>query len=209
VTSPPLPGLERPTLQTIMEAGFEATNITVKELMFDGNRYDPAAGINCLQANSHYYDLEVSRGGTFLVEWVNFISAPGDALHLAGTGSAVRYSNFGQGGYGIGPGSTAERALSGPETATRSTAIRIEGTDVWAWANFVSYAGTAGINLAGNNPGEHSGLVAQPSQHAGLPLRANSLQVLKPTDLAIGFSTMRSRVTLDQECSLRVLSPRA
>ena len=127
-----------------------ASNVTISNLTFDGNRYGfgtGGVGNSCLIGNAPFYDLDTS-GGAVTVEWVDFINAPGTALVVGGAGSTVSVSNFGQGGYGIAPDSTF-RHESCAESATRSTAVYVtDGTG--AWYNAISYAGTAGITLSGN-----------------------------------------------------------
>ncbi len=125
------------------------TNVTIENLTFDGNRYGAGLGLNCLAGNNSYSDLDLDFGGpaqgTFTVQWVDFINAPGDALKLGG-GSTVSLSNFGQGG---------------SVTATRSTAIYIEGSANGAWYNAVSYAGTATITLNGAGQYAYGNLLIQ------------------------------------------------
>jgi hypothetical protein len=151
--------------------------VAINNLTFDGNRYGfgiNGAGISCwnnpqglgyqappgYQGNQlAYIDLFLEYGGPFQVESVDFINAPGTALLLGGTGNAnlassVSYSNFGQGGTGIGPGGGAAQGLDGPQTATRFTAIYLEGSYTAALYNRISYAGS-GITFDrdGNNVG--------------------------------------------------------
>jgi hypothetical protein len=134
----------------IMKSSGPFTGVTISYLTFDGNRY--GAGLNCLPGNAEYYDLDLGAGGAFTVQWVDFINAPGTALVLGGN-STVSLSNFGQGGYGIGP-SLVPGYESPAQTATRSTAIWVGGSDNGAWYNAISYAGTAAITLDG--PGQYA-----------------------------------------------------
>ncbi|MCL5745464.1 MAG: hypothetical protein M1541_16330 [Acidobacteria bacterium] len=106
--------------------------------------------IRCLPGNTEFYDLDLRSGGTVTVQWIDFINAPGWALIFNGYGSSVSVSNFGQGGYGYAPDGSL-RIETGPESATRSTAIWIEGSYNGAWYNAISYAGTAAINLLGSH----------------------------------------------------------
>ncbi len=137
-------GAPTPPATYIMRSAGALTGVTVSYLTFDGNRY--GAGLNCLPGNASYYDLNLDSGA-FTVQWVDFINAPGTALVLGGN-STVSLSNFGQGGSGIGP-SLIMGDESPAQTATRSTAIWIDGSDNGAWYNAISYAGTAGITLNG------------------------------------------------------------
>jgi hypothetical protein len=145
-----------PRAERLMTARSGVTNVTVNYFLFDGNRYGAYEvtngyhyGLACMPGNSYHWDLDLNSGGAFTVQWVDFINAPGDALSLGGSGSSVSLSNFGQGGWGIGPGGGAPRTETPRETATRSTAIRLEGNDNGAWYNHISFAGTAGITLGG------------------------------------------------------------
>jgi hypothetical protein len=88
-------------------------------------------------------------GGAFTVQWMDFINAPATALLLAGPGSSVSLSNFGQGGSGIGP-SGSPGSETATESATRSTAVYLNGSNNGAEFNNISYAGTAGITLNGS-----------------------------------------------------------
>jgi hypothetical protein len=128
------------------------TNVTISNLTFDGNRYGPGLGLNCLLGNNTNTDLDLDFGGppqgTYTVQWVDFINAPGDALHLGGASNVI-LSNFGQGG-GIGANGSYHPTEPGIQSATRSTAVWIEGTGNGAWYNAISYAGTAAITLNGS-----------------------------------------------------------
>jgi len=144
-----------PSLSTMMFATGYAANVTISNMTFDGNRYGFGinnAGNSCLPGNYGIWDLNVSNsGGAITVEWLDFINAPGTALEISGNGSSVSVSNFGQGGLtGWAPDGTY-RSESGPESATRSTAVLIDGSSNGAWYNAISYAGTAGITLNGSN----------------------------------------------------------
>jgi hypothetical protein len=77
------------------------------------------------------------------------MNAPDTALVLAGVGSSVSFSNFGSGGYGVGPDGNL-RTESAAETATRATAIWLDGGGSGAWYNRIQYGGTAAINLVGS-----------------------------------------------------------
>jgi hypothetical protein len=141
------------TVQSIMVADPGVTNVVISNLTIDGNRYGfgtSGAGLSCLPGNSLYFDLDLRSGGTVWVNWMNFINAPGWALIFNGDGSSVSFSNFGQGGYGIGPDGVL-RNLSAAESATRSTAVWIEGDNNGARYNAIAHAGTAAINLHGTN----------------------------------------------------------
>jgi hypothetical protein len=91
---------------------------------------------------------------------------PGDPAILAvqpAHGSTISTSTFGFGGYGIGPGivndahppQTGQRFTeyqeTGQETATRFTAIKIDGSYSGAYFNAIYNAGTAGITLTGKH----------------------------------------------------------
>src|SRR5262249_2141650 len=122
-------------------------------------------GISCQLHQAQMTDLDLTLGGIFYLQYLDFINAPDTALMLGGNGSTdnysiIAYSNFGQGGSGLGPdlAKRAENQLSGgvyqesgPETATRFTAIYLTGAYTRAYSNLVSYAGTAGITLEGAN----------------------------------------------------------
>jgi hypothetical protein len=120
--------------------------------MFDGNRYGfgtRGAGISCITTEQFgKVDLDLSQGGTFTVEWLDFINAPETALHLAGISTAVAFSNFGMGGAGIKPDGTSG-TLTDMESATRFTAVYISGYQSGAYYNSVCNAGTAGTTLDG------------------------------------------------------------
>lgn len=128
------------------------TNVTISNLTFDGNRYGPGLALNCLAGNNDYTDLDLDFGGlpqgSFTVQWVDFINGPGDSLHLSG-GSTVSVSNFGQGGYGIGPSGSlgSETAI---QAANRSTAVWVDGSGGGASYNAVAFAGTAAITINGS-----------------------------------------------------------
>jgi hypothetical protein len=99
-------------------------------------------------------DLDLNLGGAFTVMWDDFINSPDTALWLGGgsasTASTVSTSSFGQGGWGTGPAEGgAYYQESGPESATRFTAARIDGTESGAYYNAIANAGTAGIDLQG------------------------------------------------------------
>jgi hypothetical protein len=147
-------------LVQIMVADANVSDVSVKNLTFDGNRYGPGLGLNCRPGNAHFFDLDLRSGGTFTVQWTDFINAPGWALIFTGDGSSVSLSNFGQGGYGYAPDGQL-RALTDKESATRSTAIWIEGSNNGAWYNRVSYAGTAAINLHGSHQHAYGNLLLQ------------------------------------------------
>jgi hypothetical protein len=162
-----------------MYANNGVTGVTISYLTFDGNRYafgTGGNGISCLMSqwsdqrnNFSMVDLDLSAGGNFTVTWLDFVNAPGTALHLTGSAGAggnlstVSFSNFGVGlcpngtGYctGIGP-SGQSGAESGPQSATRFTAVYLSGgsqASGWAGAgayyNNIQYAGTAGLSLDG------------------------------------------------------------
>lgn len=124
------------------------TNVTISSLMFDGNRYDPLLNVNCLVPEdtryTGYYDLHLNigdaTGGTFNLELLDFINAPNTALLLGGVNSSVVLSAFGQGT----ATETAQR------TATRTTAIWLDGLYGVVQYNNISFAGTAAINLSGD-----------------------------------------------------------
>jgi hypothetical protein len=137
------------------------TNVIIRNLTFDGNRYGfgtaPSSGfsagsnLSCLAGNAPYWDLATGGDSNITVEWVDFINAPGTALQLEGTGSSVSLSSFGQGtANGIGPNGGGPGSESGAESATRSTAIYINNSYNGAYYNNVAYAGTAGITLNGS-----------------------------------------------------------
>jgi hypothetical protein len=150
-----------PTNNDMMGVLNGVTNVTVSNLTFDGNRYGfgiNEQGLSCLGGNAGIYDLNLTYAGpttgTFTVEWVDFINAPGTALLLDGPGSSVSVSNFGQGGAGIGADGTQYPTSLGQlepadQSATRSTAVYINGSSNGAWYNHISYAGTAGTTLNG------------------------------------------------------------
>lgn len=144
----------------IMVADANVSDVTIKNLTFDGNRYGPGLGLNCLPGNAHFYDLDLSSGGKFTVQWANFINAPGWALIFKGYGSSVSLSNFGRGGHGYAPDGSL-RDLTEQESATRSTAIWIEGSYNGAWYNAISHAGTAAINLHGSHQYAYGNLLYQ------------------------------------------------
>jgi hypothetical protein len=133
----------------IMYANPGTSDVTISNLTFDGNRFGPQAGLSCLPGNSPYWDLDLTTGGKFTVQWVDFINAPATALDLGGVGSSVSLSTFGQGGFGYGPNGQQGAETAG-ETATRSTAVYLEGSVNGAWYNYISYAGTAGITMNGS-----------------------------------------------------------
>jgi len=116
------------------------TGVTITNLTFDGNRYGFGGVLNCLPANAPIYELDLSYGGNFTVQYVDFVNAPGYALQVAGT-STVSYSHFGWGA----------AMESAQQTATRSTAVWISGNHGGAYFNNIGFAGTAGINLAGDS----------------------------------------------------------
>ncbi len=148
------------------------TGVTIEYLTFDGNRYGfgiQGQGISCLnspltpftaqQETTQWFeefsygqlqriDVYLDLGGTFTLEWLDFINSPDTALYLSGYGSSVSTSNFGQGGTGIAPDGTYRQELA-EESATRFTAARIVGSNNGAWYNAVSYAGTAGLDFNG------------------------------------------------------------
>lgn len=129
-----------PTVSALMAAADTTiTRVTISNLTFDGNRYGFGGALNCLTANALVYDLNLSYGGNFDVQYVDFVNAPGYALQVAGT-STISYSHFGWG--------TATE--SAQQTATRSTAAWISGSNGGAYYNNIGFAGTAGINLTGN-----------------------------------------------------------
>jgi len=121
------------------------TNVAVKNLTFDGNRY--GASLDCLAVNAPYSDVTLTQGGKFSVQSVAFINSPGTALELAGS-STVSYSYFGWGGYGYDP-SRSPGTETAQQSATRSTAVFLSGTGGGAYCNAIAFAGTAGINLTG------------------------------------------------------------
>lgn len=175
------------SLTYIMQAGSSSiTGVTISYLTFDGNRYGfgtaPGSGystapnLSCLAGNAFFFDLELSTSGgssgTFTVEWVDFINAPGTALQLSGYGSSVSTSTFGNGGYGYGPAGSLGTE-SAAQTATRSTAVWLDGPASsstcsgsatssgcnGAYYNFIAYAGTAAINLNGVNQTAYGNLL--------------------------------------------------
>jgi hypothetical protein len=139
------------------------TGVTVEYLTFDGNRYDSygASGqpLHCQSAQLQYIDLYLgpngaSQNGIFTVQSDDFINSPDTAFLLSGTGSSqpaaastVSFSNFGQGGYGIGPTGGQPGSEMQDATATRFTAMYIEGTYTGAYYNNAAYAGTSGLTL--------------------------------------------------------------
>jgi len=150
-------------MKSIMAAASTSiTDVTITELTFDGNRYafgTGGAGLSCLLDQLVYRDLSLAdmstwphpSGGTFIVQSVDFINAPDTALVMAGN-STVSYSNFGQGGAGVLGANGSAQSESGPQTATRFTAVYLDGSyPAGAWSNNISYAGTAGITLSGTN----------------------------------------------------------
>ncbi|MCC6585757.1 MAG: hypothetical protein IT168_03485 [Bryobacterales bacterium] len=148
------------TLGQIMIADEWVSNVAIKNLTFDGNRYGPGLGLQCPPGNDSFYDLHLGAGGKFTVQWTDFINAPGWALFLDGYGSSVSLSNFGKGGYGYAPDGSL-RQLTGPESATRSTAIWINGSYNGAWYNDIKYAGTAAISLLGSHQYAYGNLLYQ------------------------------------------------
>jgi hypothetical protein len=142
-------------------AGQSATKVAIADFTIDGNRYGfPSGLLSCLPGNAGYQDIELNVGapvaGKFTLEWLDFINAPGTALQLNGSGSSVILSNFGQGGYAVGPAGTLGYHLP-PEfldsswSATRSTAVWLSGSGDGAWYNMISYAGTAAITFDGSS----------------------------------------------------------
>lgn len=129
-----------PNVVSLMTADGRVTDVAIRNLTFDGNRYGFGGALSCLPANAPIYDLNLSYGGSFTVQFVDFINAPGYAVQVSGT-STVSYSHFGWG--------TANE--SAQQTATRSTAIWISGRNGGAYYNDIGFAGTAGINLSGKN----------------------------------------------------------
>jgi|GEM_PF-3498181 hypothetical protein len=137
---------------------FATTGVTVSYLTFDGNRYNfgiQGSGISCLTDQLSKIDLDLSSGGNFTAEWLDFVNSPDTAVHLSGL-STLSYSNLGMGtSSGIGPnGLTGPE--DGPQTATRFTAVYLSGGSSAAqspgsaaYYNSVYYAGTAGITLDG------------------------------------------------------------
>jgi hypothetical protein len=150
----------------IMIGGTGVTGVTIQNLTFDGNRYGflgagPSKDLSCMGLNN-YYDLHLHAGGTFTVQWVDFINAPGTALFMSGYGSSVSFSNFGQGGYGVGPSGPIGVVLeSAPQSATRTTAVWLSGSNNGAWYNAIAYAGTAAINLNGSTQTFYGNLLYQ------------------------------------------------
>ncbi len=147
-------------LVQIMVADANVSGVSIENLTFDGNRYGRGLGLRCLMGNTGFYDLDLRAGGTFTVQWMDFINAPGWALYFQGYGSSVSVSNFGQGGYGYAPDGSL-RSETGKESATRSTAVWIEGSYNGAWYNAISYAGTAAINLHGSHQYAYGNLLYQ------------------------------------------------
>ncbi len=136
----------------IMTAASGITNVTISYFTFDGNRYGfgtQGSGISCQKTQFNLFDLDLNAGGTFTVEWIDFINAPDTALRLNGN-STVTFSNFGMGGTGVGPSGGNPGQETGTQTATRFTAAYINGSYNGAWYNSIVNAGTAGITLAGN-----------------------------------------------------------
>lgn len=127
----------------IMTVNSGLTGVIIEYLTFDGNRFAvPGYNLSCLSGNSNYWDLDLCPGagscsssGTVTVQYVDFENAPGDALRIAGSPSTVSYSNF---------------SPLGSASATRSTAVRLYGSQSGAYYNTIDYAGTAGINVLGS-----------------------------------------------------------
>jgi len=143
-------------LQHIISANSGVTKVTISSFTIDGNRYGfglpPSGGLSCLAGNAGYQDLELSppaTPGRFTVEWMDFINAPGTALQLNGVASSVTVSNFGQGGVGYGPGG-GHGSETGTQSATRSTAVWLDGSQNGVWYNNIAHAGTAAINMNGS-----------------------------------------------------------
>lgn len=159
------------TLPYILEDQSGVTNVTIQYLTFDGNRYGfgiQGQGISCLNSlasGSHtqatVVDLYLRQGGSFTVQWVDFINSPDTALWLSG-GSTLSFSNFGQGtapgSSSIGPGGYAPAGgLYGYQSGSRFTSAVLSGGSAGppatvgsgAWYNAIAYAGTAGAAVDG------------------------------------------------------------
>lgn len=136
------------SVNNLLVANSGVTNVTVSYLTFDGNRYG-VSGINCWAGDQSYYtDVLLTVGGTFNVQYDDFINSPGQALLVNG-GTTVSYSNFGQGGYGVGPGGGSPGTETAAQTASRWASAVFAGSGDGAWYNAVAFAGTAGISLHG------------------------------------------------------------
>ena len=155
------------SLTYIMEPNAAVSHVTISNLTFDGNRYGFGTGatgaISCLPGNAGLDDLATDVGSSYInVEWDDFINAPGTALVLAGYGSTVSTSSFGQGGFGVGPGGgTAAPETVAGQTATRSTAVYANDSYNGAYYNNIAYAGTAGITLNGANQTAYGNMLFQ------------------------------------------------
>jgi len=147
----------------------DITLVWIQYLTFDGNRYAGGAGgqgISCILGQNILVDLNLvaldnlnpyGMGGIFTVWYVDFINAPDTALQLGGQAntalglaSTVDYSNFSQGGWGIGANGGAPSQETAPQSAARFTAAYLTGNS-GAYFNTISYAGTAAITLEGSN----------------------------------------------------------
>lgn len=135
------------------------TGVTVTNLTFDGNRYG-VPGLNCTINNAAYFELGLRNGGTFKVEWLDFINAPSWALWLNGYGSSLSVSNFGQGGYGVGPDGVL-RTLAADESGSRGSSVILDGNNNGAWYNAIAFAGNAAIGLSGPNQTLYGNLLQQ------------------------------------------------
>lgn len=82
----------------MMDVNNGVTSVTISNLTFDGNRYGfgvNGKGLSCLGGNAPIYDLNLTYAGktttgTFTVESIDFVNAPGTALFLDGPGNNAR-----------------------------------------------------------------------------------------------------------------------
>jgi hypothetical protein len=109
-----------------------------------------------------FIDLNLSYGGPFIVQWMDFINAPFWGVDLKGNGSSISVSNFGQGGYGIGPsGGSTPGTETEKQSATRHSAIYLAGANNGAWYNNIAYTGDGAINMNGTGQYFYGNLLAQ------------------------------------------------
>jgi hypothetical protein len=110
----------------------------------------------------NFIDLNLSYGGPFIVQWMDFINAPVWAMELTGNGSSVLVSNFGQGGYGIGPyGGGRPSTETETQSATRHAAIFLDGANNGASYNNIAYTGDGAIDINGSGQYFYGNLVVQ------------------------------------------------
>ncbi len=137
--------LGRASIMAINTSAVSSPILTIRSATFDGNRQLNSGTVPLCSSSGGPADLDLWDAGIATVQYINFISAPWDALHIGGSqasgvnASTVSYSNFGQG--------FSSMSRTAPQTATRWFGILAQGNSTGIYYNNIAYVGLAAIDL--------------------------------------------------------------